>query len=44
MKKIILTILLFIVSINMFAKTDVERQVEQIREEFTKINSEKTTK
>lgn len=44
MKKIILTILLLIVSINVFAKTDVERQVEQIREEFTKINSEKNYK
>ena len=41
MKKMIFTILLLIISINIFAKTGVEKQVEKIREEFTKINSEK---
>jgi outer membrane protein P13 len=41
MKKKIFIVLVFILSINIFAKTNVEKQVEKIREEFTKINSEK---
>lgn len=44
MKKIIFTILIFLISFSIFAKTDVERQVEQIRKEFVKINSEKNYK
>ena len=42
MKKKIFIVLVFILSINIFAKTNVEKQVEKIREEFTKINSEET--
>ena len=41
MKKMIFIVLVFILSINIFAKTGVEKQVEKIREEFIKINSEK---
>ena len=44
MKKKIFIVLVFILSINIFAKTNVEKQVEKIREEFTKINSEKNYK
>lgn len=44
MKKIIFIIYVFLFSINIFAKTGVEKQVEKIREEFTKINSEKNYK
>ena len=44
MKKINFIILIFLMSINIFAKTGVEKQVEKIREEFTKINSEKNYK
>ena len=44
MKKMIFIVLVFILSINIFAKTNVEKQVEKIREEFTKINSEKNYK
>ena len=44
MKKMIFTILLLIISINIFAKTGVEKQVQKIREEFTKINLEKNYK
>lgn len=41
MKKMIFTILLLIISINIFAKTGVEKEVEKIKKEFVKINSEK---
>ena len=44
MKKIIFIIYVFLFSINIFAKTGVEKQVQKIREEFTKINSEKNYK
>ena len=44
MKKINFIILIFLMSINIFAKTGVEKQVEKIREEFTKINSEQNYK
>ena len=44
MKKIIFIIYMFLFSINIFAKTGVEKQVEKIREEFTKINSEQNYK
>ena len=44
MKKIIFIICMFLLSINIFANTDVTKQVEKIREEFTKINSEKNYK
>ena len=35
---------MFLLSINIFAKTNVEKKVEKIREEFVKINSEKKYK
>ena len=35
---------MFLFSINIFAKTNVEKKVEKIREEFVKINSEKKYK
>lgn len=44
MKKIIFIVCIFLLSINIFAKTNVEKQVEKIREEFVKINSEKNYK
>jgi outer membrane protein P13 len=44
MKKINFIILIFLMSINIFSKTGVEKEVEKIREEFTKINSEKNYK
>lgn len=44
MKKIIFIVCVFLLSINIFANTDVTKQVEKIREEFTKINSEKKYK
>ena len=44
MKKIIFIVCVFLLSINIFANTDVEKQVEKIREEFVKINSEKKYK
>ena len=44
MKKINFIILIFLMSINIFAKTGVEKQVQKIREEFTKINLEKNYK
>ena len=44
MKKINFIILIFLMFINIFAKTGVEKQVQKIREEFTKINSEKNYK
>lgn len=44
MKKMIFIIYVFLFSINIFAKTGVEKQVQRIREEFTKINSEKNYK
>ncbi len=44
MKKINFIILIFLMSINIFAKTGVEKQVQKIREEFTKINSEQNYK
>ena len=44
MKKIIFIVCVFLLSINIFAKTNVEKQVEKIREEFTNINSEQNYK
>ena len=44
MKKINFIILIFLMSINIFSKTGVEKQVQKIREEFTKINLEKNYK
>ena len=44
MKKIIFIMCMFLLSINIFAKTNVEKKVEKIREEFVKINSEKKYK
>ena len=44
MKKINFIILIFLMSINIFAKTGVEKQAQKIREEFTKINLEKNYK
>lgn len=41
MKKIIFIVLAFVLSINIYAKANIEKQVEKIRKEFVKINSEK---
>ena len=44
MKKLNFVIFVFLMSINIFAKTNVEKEVKKIREEFVKINSEKKYK
>ena len=44
MKRLNFVIFIFLMSINIFAKTNVEKEVKKIREEFVKINSEKKYK